>query len=76
MITLAELQEFRDKLIKARAGGLKRAVLHSPVMHQEVEFRTDSELAAALADVERRIAAILGGAPRIVNIQGVKGYRR
>jgi hypothetical protein len=75
MITLEQLQDFRDKLIEARAKGLKRCVLHSPVMHQEVEMRSDGELAAALADVERRIAQMTGSSSRIFNIQGTKGYR-
>jgi len=75
MANLAELQGFRDKLIEARLSGVARVSIQSPVSRREIEYRSDAELAAALADVERRIAALSGAsAVQVVNIRNSRGW--
>jgi len=60
-----------ESLRNARATGAKR-VRHGD---RETEFMSDAELAAAIADIERRIAAASGRkVPRIVNIRSVSGW--
>ena len=53
MATLAQLQEWRDRLIESRYNGL-RSVRDSN--GESVEYKTDSELARALAALESEIA--------------------
>lgn len=71
MSAVADMQDQLAKLRSLRADGVRK----SRFGDDEIEFRSDTELAAAIADLERRIAATSGG-NRITNIQGVKGYRR
>lgn len=63
-ITLDELRGLRDALLRARLNGTRRVSYDG----RETEYRTDSEMRAALADAERRIA-ILGGETRISQIR-------
>lgn len=75
MTTLAELHTFRDKLIAARLSGVARVSIKSPVSQREIEYRSDAELAAALSDIERRIAALNGeSAVQVVNIRNSRGW--
>jgi hypothetical protein len=53
----------------ARASGV-RAIQHGD---QRTEYKTDSEMSAALADVERRIADLQGGRVSTVLIASSKG---
>ncbi|WP_434620322.1 phage head-tail joining protein [Tabrizicola sp. M-4] len=53
MATLAQLQEWRDRLKDARFNGL-RSVQDSN--GERVEYKSDSELARAIAAVESEIA--------------------
>lgn len=53
MIDATELEAMRDKLLRARAAGT-RTVRYSD--GREVTYATGAEMAAALADLERRIA--------------------
>jgi hypothetical protein len=66
---LATLNAQRDRLAEIRAKGV-RAVEYSG---NRVEFRSDEEVAAALADVERRIAALQGTRINTVRIETSKG---
>lgn len=50
-IPVNELIELRDKLIKERARGV-RAI---QIVDERYEFRSDSEFAAAIADLQARI---------------------
>jgi hypothetical protein len=59
MATLAQLQDWRDRLKDARYSGV-RSVRDSN--GEEVEYRSDSELARALASLESEIAGLT--APR------------
>lgn len=54
MTELSELLAMRDALRQARYSGNRRV----RTSNSEIEFKTDSEMAAALADLESRIAAI------------------
>jgi hypothetical protein len=60
MATQAELIAWREELVKARASGLARVVIRSPQSHEEIEYRSDSEMAAALASIDRQIAELEG----------------
>lgn len=53
MATLAQLQEWRDRLQDARYSGVRRV---RDSNGEEVEYRSDSELARALAAVDAEIA--------------------
>lgn len=59
MATLAELQAHRAALEAARYSGNRRV----RVGGTEVEFKSDSEMAAALADLDQRIKDASGTAP-------------
>lgn len=72
---LEQLTLFRDKLIELRTNGTARVVLRSPVTQREIEFKSDSDLAAALTDIERRIADLSGkGGITFTNIRNSKGW--
>jgi hypothetical protein len=70
MATLAEMTDRLDRLRALRATG-RRAVESEG---EKVEFRSDAELAAAITDLERQIAAQAGRPPaRVVYINSSKG---
>lgn len=73
MATLAELQQQLDNLRSVRAGGERRVRVRGPNTEREVEFRTDAELAAAIADLERRIGAASGAGARTIRFHTSKG---
>jgi len=54
MPTVAELTAMKDTLIKQRASGVARTRFANG---QQVEYRGDKEIAAAIADLDRRIGA-------------------
>lgn len=58
MSTLAELQGQLDRLLQARATGVARVEFVSGETRRVVEYKSDADLAAAIADLERRIAAL------------------
>ena len=64
-----ELATWRDALLKARYAGLRSVEYDG----KRVSYATDAEMAAALADLDRRIAA--QGADRVtqVRINSTKG---
>ena len=70
MATLAELQTRLDALRKARAGPA-RVVQGSD--GKRIEYKSDDELAAAIADVERQIAAASNTPIRTVYLTSSKG---
>lgn len=69
MATLAELQAFKTALEAARYSGNRRVRTGAT----EIEFKTDAEMAAALADLDRRIAAASGGTIRTIRVSSSKG---
>ena len=48
-----DLIGLRDKLVRARASGLRRV----RTGEDEIEYRSDAEMVAAIADLDRQIAA-------------------
>jgi len=71
MTTPAELQTQLDALREARASGARRVLTQTNGVKKEIEFRTDAELAAAIADLERRLG---GTAARVVYVKNSKGF--
>lgn len=69
-IETAELVEMRDDLIRARAKGA-RAV---QVGEERVEYRSDAEMAAAIADLEARIRRASAPRPASVRFSSSKGF--
>jgi hypothetical protein len=72
MADLATLQTRLDALCEARASG----VLTVEVDGQRITYRSDPELAAAIADIERRIAAAQGRRITDIRIATSKGLSR
>lgn len=57
MATLSELQAWRDELVKGRLAGVRRL---RDSNGEEVEYRSDREMAAAIAAADRAIAEASG----------------
>lgn len=70
MTDVATLEAWRQTLLKARANPRQR--VRAPD-GEEVTFKSDADLAAALKDVERRLAAAQGRAVRKILIVSSKG---
>jgi len=72
---LAALKNARNALLNARAQGVRNTAYKANGVERSIEWRSDMELKAALADIEARIATLDGnGLPRHVQIRCVKGY--
>jgi hypothetical protein len=69
MPSVPELEAMREKLLRARFAGVRTVEYDG----KRVTYATDAEMAAALADLDRRIAA--ASAPRVnqVRISSSKG---
>ena len=67
-MTLDDLKRHHGALLAARYSGT-RSVSYDG---KTVTYGSDAELAAAIADIERRIASIERGAPRILRPYAVK----
>ncbi len=59
-MTLEEMTVYRDALLAARYRGVRTVEVEG----RRVTYATDAEMAAALADLERRIAATETGTLR------------
>ena len=59
-MTLEEMTVHRDALLAARYRGVRTVEVDG----RRVTYATDAEMAAALADLEKRIAQAEAGAPR------------
>jgi len=68
-IDTTELQTLRDALVRARASGV-RSFLYDG---KRTEYGSDAELAAAIADLDRRIAAAGSSAPKTIAFSASKG---
>ncbi|MCC5996500.1 MAG: hypothetical protein JJU18_09055 [Oceanicaulis sp.] len=62
MAELAQLTARLEALRAARASGVRK-LKHAD---REIEYRSDSEIASAIADLERQVAALT--APRIKTV--------
>lgn len=60
MPSLVDLQQRRDDLAKARASGIRS---FRDQNGEEVAYRSDGEMKAALAALDSEIAAMTGGRP-------------
>ncbi len=69
MADLAQLTAWRDALMEARYKGV-RTVEYGD---KRVTYATDTEMANALADLERRIASAGEGRVSILRVQSSKG---
>jgi DNA-directed RNA polymerase sigma subunit (sigma70/sigma32) len=69
MADIATLQAQLDKLQDTRSKG----VLRLRMGDEDVTYRTDAELAAAISALERRIAAAKGQTVRTVRFTSSKG---
>ncbi len=69
MADLAELETMREALLAARFAGVRTVEYEG----RRITYASDAEMAAALADLDRRIAA--AAAPRVsqVRISSSKG---
>ena len=71
MVALTELEARLEALRATRAKGIR--TIHSD--GEQVEYRSDAELAAAIADLERQIAATSTTRPIIrTMVVNSKGY--
>jgi hypothetical protein len=55
-IPVAELETMRDALIRARSSGVRVVMVEG----KRLEYATDAEMAAAIANLEARIARATG----------------
>lgn len=69
MTDLAQLTAWRDALMAARYRGVRTVEYDG----KRVTYATDGEMAAALADLERRIAAVGTARISVVRISSSKG---
>jgi hypothetical protein len=69
MTDIAQLEAWRDALLKSRYAGLRTVEIEG----RRVSYATDAEMATALADLERRISATQSGRVSQVRIQSTKG---
>ena len=70
---LATLTAQRDRLLEIRAKGIRSYEIATGSGSRRLEYRTDAEVAAALRDVERRIAALQGTEITTVKLYSSKG---
>lgn len=68
-LDVSEMETLRDELIKARSRGI-RSVMYDG---KRTEYSTDTEMAAAIADLERRIASARNSRPRTIGFSSSKG---
>ena len=75
MTTAADLEAQLEKLRRARASGLRRVEFSAGNGSQQmVEYRCDDELAAAIADIERRLALLRGQRVHTIKLSTSKGF--
>jgi hypothetical protein len=69
-VTIEQMRARRDALLEARWRGVRVVDIDG----RRITYATDAEMAAAIADLERRIADVSAGARRrIVRIAASKG---
>lgn len=73
MTAIDDLQRQLDNLRRLRATGTHRIEREGAGVREAVMYRTDAELAAAIADLEKRIATASGGGARTIRFQTSKG---
>lgn len=69
-LSLPELTSMRDALIRARMGGVREVKDQNG---ETLVYKSDAEMAAALASAERQIAAFSRAAPTTIRFKASKG---
>jgi hypothetical protein len=69
MANIAELETMREALLQARFAGVRAVEFEG----RRITYATDAEMAAALADIDRRIAAASAPPVSQVRISSSKG---
>lgn len=70
-LTPDQLATARDALVRARAGGIRRVRDQNG---EEIEYKSDAQMAAALAALDRQIAELGGQAtPQTIRFRTSKG---
>ncbi|WAC48843.1 hypothetical protein OVA03_02645 [Asticcacaulis sp. SL142] len=70
MASLTDLTKWRDQLLEARLSGVRRVRDQSG---DEIEYKSDSELARALSAAEAAIAAAARPTPNTILFRTFKG---
>lgn len=65
-----ELETMRDELLRARAKGVRTLQLNG----ERVEYKTDGEMASAIADLEARIRRASAATAGVVRFKTSKGF--
>ena len=74
MTTAADLRSQLESLRKARASGIRSIEFNAGNgSSRRVEYKDDAQMAAAIADLESRIAAIEGRRVSTIHIHTSKG---
>lgn len=68
-VDTTELEGLRDTLIRARATGIRSTLYDG----KRIEYGTDAEMAAAIADLDARIRAASGRRTNTVRFSASKG---
>lgn len=63
MLTLEQLQQFRDKLVTSRMSGVLSITDQNG---ERIEYKTDAQMAAAIAACDRELAALSGRPARTI----------
>ncbi|SPF81924.1 phage head-tail joining protein [Pseudoprimorskyibacter insulae] len=69
-ISVTELEEMRDALVRARARGAREVQYNN----ERVRYGSDSEMARAIADLDARIRQTTSTRPSTVRFSSSKGF--
>lgn len=70
---LATLLTQRSRLLEIRAKGLRSYEIDTGNGRRRLEYRSDEEIAGAIADIDQRIAVLQGTRVNTVRIETSKG---
>lgn len=71
MLMASDLQAWRDKLVKMRAAGVRSFTDQNG---ESVTYASDREMAAAIASIDRELAALSGARKPHTVVFRTKGY--
>lgn len=70
-MAMADMQAMWEALVEARASGALRIVTQTNGVRKEIQYKSDAEMASALAAIERQMC----GAPiHTVRLSASKGF--
>lgn len=69
-LAAGDLEAMRDDLLRARAMGVRTAQING----ERVEYKTDAEMASAIADLEARIRRASAAQTGTVRFKTSKGF--